>query len=48
MVIDEFAEGEQSWKFVFDYDIVSLPEYEKKAALAVQLEQQKEIQKRKK
>ena len=30
MTVDQYAEGEQYWKFVFDYDIVSLPEYEKK------------------
>lgn len=26
MIIDETAEGEQDWTFVFEYDIVSLPD----------------------
>lgn len=48
ILLDQSAVGEQVWKFVFDYDILSLPEYENKQVLAELREKEKQIQKKKK
>lgn len=47
-VVDEYVQGTQEWTFLFDYDIVSLPEYEKRLEVMKMLEMEKLLKKRKK